>query len=434
MKKLSLSVIGMYLFMAHAFSQAPVTDSSGYKPKKLKLDEVNLVSSYYDQTANKSAVMGGRTDYKGNGDVTDFASGLDVTFIGWDKKQRKNTLSVGLGIDYHTAASQAYVDSNGTSRNDGTRIYPTLNWTRENELKGTSFGLGAYYSAEHNYYHSIGVNASVSKKNKSNGEFSLKVVGFFDQINMIKPSEFLPVDSVKNSTPTDSIVYITTASGQTEALLYNSNGQLVSKSGSKTHTPTQARNTLTASLSFTQIINQRLQGSVELDAVYQNGYLGLPFHRVYYNTGKDTIENLPSQRFKLPIGFRLNYFLGDNVIIRSYYRFYADSWGLISNTFNLEIPIKITPFFSISPFYRFYQQTAARYFAPYGVHSEQEQYFTSNYALAAFNSQLFGAGFRFAPPKGIFTNGLRILELRYGHYTQTTDLNANIISLNLVFK
>jgi hypothetical protein len=434
MKKLSLSVIGMYLFMAHAFSQAPVTDSSGYKPKKLKLDEVNLVSSYYDQTANKSAVMGGRTDYKGNGDVTDFASGLDVTFIGWDKKQRKNTLSVGLGIDYHTAASQAYVDSNGTSRNDGTRIYPTLNWTRENELKGTSFGLGAYYSAEHNYYHSIGVNASVSKKNKSNGEFSLKVVGFFDQINMIKPSEFLPVDSVKNSTPTDSIVYITTASGQTEALLYNGNGQLVSKSGSKTHTPTQARNTLTASLSFTQIINQRLQGSVELDAVYQNGYLGLPFHRVYYNTGKDTIENLPSQRFKLPIGFRLNYFLGDNVIIRSYYRFYADSWGLISNTFNLEIPIKITPFFSISPFYRFYQQTAARYFAPYGVHSEQEQYFTSNYALAAFNSQLFGAGFRFAPPKGIFTNGLRILELRYGHYTQTTDLNANIISLNLVFK
>jgi hypothetical protein len=434
MKKLSLSVIGMYLFMAHAFSQAPVTDSSGYKPKKLKLDEVNLVSSYYDQTANKSAVMGGRTDYKGNGDVTDFASGLDVTFIGWDKKQRKNTLSVGLGIDYHTAASQAYVDSNGTSRNDGTRIYPTLNWTRENELKGTSFGLGAYYSAEHNYYHSIGVNASVSKKNKSNGEFSLKVVGFFDQINMIKPSEFLPVDSVKNSTPTDSIVYITTASGQTEALLYNSNGQLVSKSGNKTHTPTQARNTLTASLSFTQIINQRLQGSVELDAVYQNGYLGLPFHRVYYNTGKDTIENLPSQRFKLPIGFRLNYFLGDNVIIRSYYRFYADSWGLTSNTFNLEIPVKITPFFSISPFYRFYQQTAARYFAPYGVHSEQEQYFTSNYALAAFNSQLFGAGFRFAPPKGIFTNGLRILELRYGHYTQTTDLNANIISLNLVFK
>ncbi len=432
MKKLSLSVIGMYLMMAQAFSQDPSGDSTGYKPKKLKLDEVNLVSSYYDQTADKSAVMGGRTDYKGNGDVTDFANGLDVTFIGWDKKKRKNTLTFGLGADYHTAASQAYVDSNGTSRNYGTRIYPTLNWTRENEQKGTSFDLGAYYSAEHNYYHSIGLNAAVSKKNKRNGEFGLKLVGYFDQIKMIYPSEFIPVDSAKNTSSADSIVYVTTASGNVQALKYN-NGQLVG-GNSKPELPSKSRNTLTASFSFSQIINQRMQGSVELDMVYMSGYLGLPFHRVFYNTGKDTIENLPSQRFKLPIGFRLNYFLGDNIILRSYYRFYADSWGLVSHTFNLEVPVKITPFFSISPFYRFYMQTAARYFAPYMVHTIQEQYFTSNYALSDFKSNLFGAGIRLAPPRGILTNGLRILELRYGHYMQTTNLNSNIISLNLVFK
>jgi len=86
MKKLSLSVIGMYLMMAQAFSQTPVTDSSGYKPKKLKLDEINLVSSYYDQTADKSAVMGGEPGPRGVANVTDFASGLDLTFIGWDQK------------------------------------------------------------------------------------------------------------------------------------------------------------------------------------------------------------------------------------------------------------------------------------------------------------------------------------------------------------
>jgi hypothetical protein len=431
MKKLSLSVIGMYLMMAQAFSQTNATDSAGYKPKKLKLDEINLVSSYYDQTADKSAVMGGRTDYKGNGDVTDFANGIDVTFIGWDKKQRKNTFSVGMGIDYHTAASQAYVDSNGTSRNNGTRIYPTLSWTRENERKGTSFSLGAYYSAENNYYYSLGLNGSVSKKNKSNGEFSLKVVNFFDQIKMIYPTEFIPVTKETSVDSTLQLHYISTASGRSE--LVNGSGQVVGKSKAPV-IPSKPRNTLTASLSFSQIINQRMQGSVELDMVYQNGYLGLPFHRVYYNTGKDTIENLPSQRFKLPIGFRLNYFLGDNIIIRSYYRFYADSWGIVSNTFNLELPVKITPFFSISPFYRFYMQTAARYFAPYAVHTEDEQYFTSNYALAAFNSNSFGVGLRLAPPRGVFTNSLRILELRYGHYSQTTNLNAHIISLNLTFK
>src|ERR1700730_16958934 len=179
MRKLSPSVLGMYLMMAHAFSKSPMTDSAGYKPKKLKLDEIDLVSSYYDQTADKSAVMGGRTDFKGIGNVTDFASGLDVTLIGWDKKQRKNTLSLGLGFDYHTAASQAYVDSNRKARNDGSRLYPTLNWTRENIKKGTTFGFGAYYSAESNYYYSLGLNASVSKKTKNNGEFGLKLVSYF---------------------------------------------------------------------------------------------------------------------------------------------------------------------------------------------------------------------------------------------------------------
>jgi hypothetical protein len=89
MKKLSLSVIGMYLMMGHAFSQAPASDSTGYISKKLKLDEVNLVTSYYDQTANKSAVMGGDPGPKGIANVTDFASGLDITLIGWDKKSAK---------------------------------------------------------------------------------------------------------------------------------------------------------------------------------------------------------------------------------------------------------------------------------------------------------------------------------------------------------
>ena len=79
-------------------------------------------------------------------------------------------------------------------------------------------------------------------------------------------------------------------------------------------------------------------------------------------------------------------------------------------------------------------QSAAKYFAPYGVHTESDQYFTSNYALAAFSSKLFGAGLRMALPRGILTNSLKTLELRYGHYTQTTDLNANIISLSLTFK
>jgi hypothetical protein len=432
MRKICLTVVGMYLMLLHAFSQMPTNDSSVYKPKKLKLDEINIVSSYYNQTADKSAVMGGRTDSKGIGNVTDLANGLDLKFVSWDKKQRKNSFTAGLGIDYHTAASQAYVDSNGKARNNGTRIYPTLAWTIENQKKGTEFGLGAYYSAEHNYYHSMGLNTSLSKKTNHNGEFGIKLTGYFDNIKMIKPSEFSTIDSsTTTSPPTDSVVYVTTASGRTTAIVYQ-NGQVVSKG--RSGLPSKSRDTYTAEFSFSQIINSRMQASMVMDLVYQTGYLGLPFHRVYFNDGKDTVENLPSQRFKMPIGFRLNYFLGDNIILRGYYRFYFDSWGLKSHTASLEVPIKITPFFSLSPFYRYYVQTAVKYFAPYEGHSAQEQYYTSNYALAAFSSQSFGLGIRLAPPNGVLMKSLSMVELRYGHYNQTTNLAADVISLNLKFK
>jgi hypothetical protein len=156
---------------------------------------------------------------------------------------------------------------------------------------------------------------------------------------------------------------------------------------------------------------------------------------VYFTTGKDTIEKLPSSRFKLPLGFRLNYFWGDNIILRSYYRYYLDSWGIRSNTANLEVAYKVSPFFSISPFYRFYNQSAARYFAPYEAHSPTDQYYTSNYEYAKFSSQFFGVGFRIAPPNGVFGwQGLHEMEIRYGHYTQTTDLVSDVVSLNLGFK
>jgi hypothetical protein len=404
MRRICLTVVGLYLMFLHSFSQGITKDTAAYQPKKLKLDEVNLVSGYYTQTGDHSAIRGGIGPEK----VTDLANGVELKWIGADANQRKTTLIAGMGIDYHTAASQAWISKTGASRHtDGLRLYPTLDWTRENEKKGSSFSVGAYYSNEFNYK-SLGLNAGISRKTKNNGEFGVKLSGYFDQVKLILPSEFEPVDS--------------------------SNGSGVGGDRRHPNYPSSPRQTYTASFSFSQVVNTRLQVAFLLDVVEQHGYLGLPFHRVYFTDGTDSVEKLPSNRFKLPLGFRLNYFLGDRVILRTYYRYYVDSWGLRSHTANLEVPVKITPFFSISPFYRYYIQTAVNYFAPYEQHLKTESYFTSNYSLSAFSSQFFGAGIRLAPPKGIFNTHLATLELRYGHYTQTTDLVSDVISLNLGFK
>jgi Protein of unknown function (DUF3570) len=403
MKRICLTVVGLYLMFLHSFSQVVAKDTAAFQPKKLKLDEINLVSSYYTQTGDHSAIRGGI----GPENVTDLANGLELKWVGFDAHQRKSTLAAGMGIDYHTAASQAWISKTGASQHrDGLRLYPSLDWTRENEKKGSSFSIGAYYSNEFNYK-SLGLSAGVTQKTKNNGEFGLKLSGYFDQVKMILPSELEPAG----------------------AYTIGRNGEL-----KHPDYPSSPRETYTASFSFSQVINTRTQVAFLLDGVYQNGYLGLPFHRVYFTDGTDSVEKLPSNRFKLPLGFRLNYFLGDRVILRTYYRYYIDSWGLRSHTASLEVPYKITPFFSVSPFYRYYTQTAVNYFAPYEQHLKTDGYYTSNYSLSSFSSQFFGAGIRLAPPKGIFDTHLATLELRYGHYTQTTDLVSDVISLNLSFK
>ena len=444
MRRVCLTITGLIIGILAANSQnsafvprsqnAPV-DTPGFKSRTLKIDEVNILSSYYWQTADKSAVSGGDPGPRGIGNVTDLSNGIELKLVGWDPKGRKNSLTGGIGMDNHTAASQAYVDSSGRGKRTGTRIYPTVDWTIENEQRGTSFGIGAYYSAEHNYYHSIGLNTSFSAKTKHNGEFSAKLTGYFDHIVMIRPSELIPIDSsgISTGSTTDSVVYITTASGRTEAISYNT-GQVLSK-GNRVQIPSSSRDSYSASFSFTQVINQRMQGAILVDLAYQTGYLGLPFHRVYFaDSSTAVVEKLPSQRLKLPVGLRLNYFLGDRIILRGYYRFYIDNWGVRSHTASLEVPIKVTPFFSISPFYRYYIQSASTYFAPYKVHTPADEYYTSNYALSAFSGQYFGTGIRLAPPGGIGNGHLSMIEIRYGHYTETTNLVSNLIGLNLTFK
>lgn len=426
MKKISLTLIGLYLLFVHGFSQVSDQYSNMFKAKRLKLEEINLVTSYYTQDGNHSAVTGGIGSEK----LTDYANMLELKLVGYNDKGLKHTFLAGIGIDHHTAASQKWISSTGASSPEGTRVYPSLNWTVQNEDKGNEFGIGTYYSHEYNYK-SYALDAHVGFKNKSGGEFGFKTSAYFDQVLLIYPSELIPTATSQLNQSYSYETIKTSASRGSGGTIVTGSYEDESKHNK---IPSSPRNTYTSSLTFTQVINKSAQASILLDVVKQDGWLGLPFHRVYFKDGTENIENLPHSRLKIPIGFRFNYFIGDNLIIRSYYRYYTDDWGLNSHTVNLEVPYKITPFFSISPFYRYYTQTATKYFAPYKQHLASETFFTSNYSSAAFSSSFYGTGLRIAPPNGIGNTFLSTMELRIGHYTQTTDLNSNVISLHFTWK
>ncbi|MBO9562682.1 MAG: DUF3570 domain-containing protein [Niastella sp.] len=397
MKRLFLTAFGIAALLKGYSQQTP--DTTGFQSRKLKIEEINLVSSYYGQNGDHAAVTGGIGTQK----LTDIANVFDIKLARYDKKLRKHTFDFEVGIDHYTSASSDKVDlkANSSASYADTRIYPSLTWTVENEKKGTTFSLGASSSTEFDYQ-SFGLNAGFSKKTKDrNGEFTARIQGYFDQVKLVTPTELRPGGG----------------------------------GGGEDSYGTDNRTTIAGSLSWSQVINKNLQVMVLADLVHQQGFLSLPFYRVYFNDGSVHQEKLPDSRLKVPLGFRANYFLGDRVIIRSYYRFYKDDWGITSHTLNLEVPVKITPFVSISPFYRFYNQSAAKYFAPYQQHTAANTYYTSNYDLSKFNSNFVGTGIRLAPPKGVFNIAhFNSLELRYGHYMRNNDLNSNIVSLHLKFK
>lgn len=393
MKRIFITGFALLGLMRMAAQTAP-PDSTAYKSTKLKLDEINLVSSYYKQDGNNAAVTGGL----GSEELTDISNTIDLRLIKYGKNGKKHIFDIEAGIDHYTSASSDMIDlqANSSASSADNRFYPSLHYTMENEAKGNTFGIGVSSSSEFDYQ-SFGGNVSYSKKTKDrNGEFTAKFQAYLDQVKMILPVELRTADSPSG---------------------------------------TEGRNTFAGSLGYSQIINQNLQILFLADVITQQGYLSLPFHRVYFSDGSVHQENLPDSRLKIPLAVRASYFLGDNVIIRAYYRYYSDDWKLTAHTADIEVPVKLSPFFSVSPFYRYYTQSAVKYFKGYGAHDGSEEFYTSNYDLSRFNSNFMGMGLKYTPLKGVL--GIRhfhTLEIRYGHYSKSTQMTSDIVSINLKYK
>lgn len=395
-----MAVLGLFVGILHAFSQKTVQDSS-FQDRRLKLEEVNLVSSYYTQDGNNSAVTGGI----GTEALTDFSNTLDLRLTKWSKKKRQHSLTLEMGFDAYSSASSDKIDYNTVSSpsyND-QRYYPSVAWSVNDPEKGTTFGAAASYSTEWDYQ-SYGSNLSFSKLSADkNQEVSVKISAFFDTWTMILPEELRPENYPSGSERTLSRV------------------------------PRAPRNSYSAAFTWAKVVNERLQIAVAVEPSFQEGQLATPYQRVYFTDKSAKVEKLPTTRWKLPVGVRASYFAGDRVILRSFYRFYADQWGLKAHTLNLETPIKLSPNWSISPSYRFYAQNAVNYFAPFEKHGVNDGFYTSDYDLSQLTSHSVGTDVRFAAANSIF--GVKpIVELRYGHYIRSTNLTSDIVSIHLKAK
>ena len=122
MKKRLITAACLAFLFSHQGKAQNDSVTSGYKKQKLKIEEVNFISSYYTQNGNNSAVTGG----EGTEKLTDIATNFEVILSKRDLRNNLHSLDFNLGIDSYTSASSDKIDPNTvtSASYQDIRIYP----------------------------------------------------------------------------------------------------------------------------------------------------------------------------------------------------------------------------------------------------------------------------------------------------------------------
>lgn len=448
-----------------------------YKKRVLESAEVDFLTSYYEQDGNNAAVTGGI----GTEQLSDFTPTIVVSV----PLNEDDILTVDAGISTYTSASSSnlnpfdksgasrgegddddriaapgdvtgspWVESSGASRQD---TWGSINadFTHNSDNRNNIWNASVSFATEYDYT-SIGFGGGFSKLfNEKNTELGIHAKVYLDTWNPRYPTEldsYLEVNGNLNAgffQGVDILDQNAAISSDWEPI---TGFELLNN---------KSRNSYSVSFNFSQILSKNAQFSFFFDLVKQQGWLGNPMQRVYFSdvanyfigNGNsisnytstsnadvfqlaDDFERLPNSRFKIPIGIRLNYYLNETFTLRTYYRYYSDDWGINSNTANVELPIKISPKFTVYPSYRYYNQTKANYFAGFEEHLSTEDFYTSDFDLSKFNSNQIGIGITYTD---IFTKthianfGLKSIDLKYNNYKRNTGLKANYFAAGFKF-
>ncbi len=413
------------------------SQETSYQKRILESTEIDLLSSYYSQEGNNAAVSGGMGDEH----LTD-ATGAIVINIPLNDD---DILTIDAGVSAYTSASSSnvnpfdgsrsadpFVASSGASRSDEW-INFTGSYTHNSDDRNAIWSANISVAKEFDYS-SLGGGGSYTRLfNEKNTEVSVSGKVYIDRWKAIYPFELRPFGE-NGARLNDLFFAVHTITGNPD---YSPVFSEFEKRG---------RNSYSAGLNLSQILSKNMQVSLGLDVIEQRGLLSTPFQRIYFGDIEDSfienfqladaIEKLPDSRTKIALGGRLNYYLNATFVLRTYYRYYFDDWGIRSHTASLEIPIKLSDQFTLYPSYRFYAQTASDYFAVYEAHVSSEAFYTSDYDLSKYMANQYGLGITYTDiltRLRLWKVNLKSIDLKYNTYDRDTGLNASIISLGAKF-
>lgn len=480
--KMKKIIILFTLFLSFGgYSQTISNSNNTYKKRVLESAEIDIISSYYSQNGDNAAVTGGIGTEK----LTDVATDIVISIPLNDD----DVFTINATVSAYSSASSSNLDpfdlsgasrngddddddkssvsnitgspwvaSTGASKSD-VWVNGNFGYSHSSNNRNTIVGANINFASEFDYI-SFGFGGNFTKLfNEKNTEINLRANIYLDTWKPVYPTE---LDSYLEANQNLNRGFFSTID------ILDENGNIIDKNGTNVWSPYNTtlvnntkRNTYSLSISFSQILSKKAQASIFLDLVQQQGWLANPMQRVYFgdrvnyyvgnasniknytssiNTDvfqlADDIERLPDSRLKIPIGARFNYYINEFVVLRTYYRYYYDDWGITSQTAEIELPVKISDKFTLYPSYRYYTQTAADYFAPYEQNVSTSEFYTSDYDLSKFNSSQIGFGISYTDiftERKIWKFGLKSVDFKYSNYKRNTGLTAGIVSLGFKF-
>ncbi|QRM90394.1 DUF3570 domain-containing protein [Lacinutrix sp. WUR7] len=453
------NILTLVVLFAIGNTFAQQDSTAVYKKRVLETTEVDFLTSYYSQDGDNASVTGGI----GSEELTDFTPTLIVSL----PLSADEVLTIDAGISSYSSASSSNLDpfdgasegspwvaSSGASQQD-TWASLNVGYSHSSDDRNNIWSANVSFANEFDYT-SIGFGGGFAKLfNEKNTEIGVKANVYLDTWKPVYPIELDAFKQTKGNLNQGFFQGID---------ILDQNGSVSTNWSPVTGfdlIKDKARNSYSLSFSFSQILSKKAQMALFFDLVKQDGWLANPMQRVYFgdvdnyyvgnaasianytsSSNKDVfqladdIERLPDSRFKIPLGMRFNYYINETISLRTYYRYYFDDWGINSHTANVELPIKITSKFTLYPSYRFYNQTAADYFAPYEENVSTSEFYTSDYDLSKFSANQYGFGVSYTD---IFTNfkiwkfGLKNVDFKYHNYKRNTGLSANIFAIGFKF-
>ena len=151
---------------------------------------------------------------------------------------------------------------------------------------------------------------------------------------------------------------------------------------------------LSLGIAWDQVLSPSWTATFGYDASWLSGFTENPYRLAIFADGGAAPEDHPEQRLRSALyAWLAHYFVATRSALRLGYRVYRDSWEIMAHSADLRLYQELNDHAEVRLRYRYYGQTAARFFRE-GGNVRADRYVTADPKMSPFEDHTFGIKLR----------------------------------------